>query len=222
MFSKLPSMMRTALLVPVIATLSPIAAAQDTAQDDAPIPVLKFGYYGDVTYGNPDGVDVIEYMSLTCGHCGHFQAMIMPGIMTGLIEPGHVSFTVKNLIRDGLDMAMVVTARCRDEDFAKKAFRKLLLEQQRWLSGPQNGAERQAAVNEIFAELGMAEAEMQTCLTNQDLAKHIYEDVSADTEAYDIKGTPTVLVEKVKVPVRSADDLIAYVETNYSEQMANN
>lgn len=218
MFSKMPLLMRTALIAPVLATMSPAATAQDTA----PIPVVKFGYYGDVTYGNPEGVEVIEYMSLTCSHCGHFQAMIMPGIMTGLIEPGHIKFTVKNLIRDRLDMAMVITARCRDEEFAKKAFRKLLLEQARWLSGPQTGPERQTAITEIFGELGMAEAELQTCLTNNDLAKHIYEDVSADMKTYDITGTPTVLVKEVKVPVGAADDLITYIETNHSDQMAQN
>lgn len=67
---------------------------------------------GGFLRGNPAArTKVVEYASYTCPHCAHFAAESKAGL-DGLIRSGSTSIEYRHLIRDPLDLAAVIVARC--------------------------------------------------------------------------------------------------------------
>lgn len=73
---------------------------------------------GTYVLGNPAApVKLTEYVSLTCPHCAAFLAQSAPTLRAQWVRSGSVSIEVHNEIRDGLDLAAVLVARCAGTHF---------------------------------------------------------------------------------------------------------
>ena len=101
--------------------------------------VLKPGPLPELAMGDPSGVPVIEYGSLTCPHCATFSREVFPELKKDYIDTGKVHFIFREFSRNPLDVAAFVLARCIGDD---KAFAAIEL-----LFSPagQVGVRRQAA-----------------------------------------------------------------------------
>ena len=55
--------------------------------------------------GDPSGVPVIEYGSLTCPHCATFSREIFPELKKDYIDTGKVRFIFREFSRNPLDVA---------------------------------------------------------------------------------------------------------------------
>lgn len=68
---------------------------------------------GTFIIGNPAArVKLVEYASYTCPHCAAFSRESAPVLTDRLIRSGSTSLQVRHLIRDRLDLAAAVVARC--------------------------------------------------------------------------------------------------------------
>ncbi len=68
---------------------------------------------GSYVIGNPAAkVRLIEFMSYTCPHCAHFAAEGTPPLMQDYVRRGTVAFELRNAVRDPLDLAAAIAARC--------------------------------------------------------------------------------------------------------------
>jgi protein-disulfide isomerase len=68
---------------------------------------------GGFRMGNPAaGVRLVEYGSLTCGHCAAFAREGMVPLVGSYVKSGKVSYEYRNLILNGLDVAASLVARC--------------------------------------------------------------------------------------------------------------
>lgn len=78
---------------------------------------------GGYRLGNPDApLKLVEYASHTCGACAAFSAQGVPPLEEEYVASGVVSYEVRNLIRDPLDMTISVLARCgADEAYHPRA-----------------------------------------------------------------------------------------------------
>jgi len=93
-----------ALLAPVTLTA---ASPRDWRQTVTPAPS---GFW---IVGNPAAkVKLAEWASYTCPHCAHFAAESTPVLKDRMVRSGQVSFELRHLVRDPLDLAAVVVARC--------------------------------------------------------------------------------------------------------------
>lgn len=62
--------------------------------------------------GNPQArVKLVEYASYTCPHCAHFSAE-SAAPLRAMIRSGSTSWELRHLVRDRLDLAAAVLARC--------------------------------------------------------------------------------------------------------------
>lgn len=67
---------------------------------------------GGFLVGNPAAATkIVEYASYTCPHCAHFAAEAKAPLTTR-IRSGTTSIEYRHLIRDPLDLAAVIVARC--------------------------------------------------------------------------------------------------------------
>lgn len=68
---------------------------------------------GTFVVGNPAArVKLVEYASYTCSHCAAFAKDSQPVLKDRMIRSGSTSLEVRHMIRDRLDLAAVVLARC--------------------------------------------------------------------------------------------------------------
>ncbi|WP_267381351.1 MULTISPECIES: thioredoxin domain-containing protein [unclassified Sphingomonas] len=75
---------------------------------------------GTFLIGNPAArVKLVEYASYTCPHCAAFAKESEPVLKAQMIRSGSTSLEFRNLIRDRLDLAASLLARCTGvRDFA--------------------------------------------------------------------------------------------------------
>ena len=94
--------------------------------------VLKPGPLPELAVGDPSGVPVVEYGSLTCPHCATFSREIFPELKKDYIDTGKVQFIFREFSRNSLDVAAFLLARCVGDDKAFAAIELLFCEQDKW------------------------------------------------------------------------------------------
>ena len=67
-------------------------------------------------------VTIIEYASMTCPHCAHFQEATFPEIKKRYIETGKVRWIFREFPLDNLAAAAFMLARCAGKDDSEKYF----------------------------------------------------------------------------------------------------
>lgn len=65
------------------------------------------------TVGNPAArVKLVEYLSFTCPHCGHFVTESKAGLHDAMVRNGSVQVETRSAARDPYDLAAWMIARC--------------------------------------------------------------------------------------------------------------
>jgi protein-disulfide isomerase len=77
----------------------------------------------DMAMGNDKAsVTVIEYASMTCPHCAHFQEVTFPELKKRYIDTGKVRYIFREFPLDSLAAAAFMLARCAGKDDKDKYF----------------------------------------------------------------------------------------------------
>ena len=229
-------LLRTAALLPIALALAACggeaddaAAGPPTGEPIAAIPapqgtqswleVASETPEGGFVVGNPDApLKLVEYASHTCGACANFAAEGAPEL-DEYVETGVVSYEIRNLIRDPLDLTIAMAARCGSAE----SFHPLAL--QAWGSlntffenASQQGAAMQSAMQlpedrrfveianlaglpEFFAARGISADQLNQCLANSEQANAILERSTQQAEELEIQGTPTFILNGRKLDV---------------------
>ena len=135
-------------------------------------------------------IKVVEYASLTCGHCSAFHKTDFPKIKAEYIDTGKVQFIFKEfpLNKPAVDASKIL--RCMPED-KYIAFQDLLFtEQEKWAYAP----DYLASLKQNAKLAGLSEEQIDACLNNKDLENRIIGDMKAGSEKYKVESTPTFIV----------------------------
>ena len=104
--------MRARTLALAFAGLASAPAGQAVAQADWARTVVATPE-GGFRMGNPAAkVKLVEYGSLTCGHCAAFAREGMSSLVGRYVKSGKVSYEYRNFVLNGLDVAATLVARC--------------------------------------------------------------------------------------------------------------
>jgi protein-disulfide isomerase len=99
--------MTVALAAPTGALAKPAAGARDWSR------MVQATPQGGFRMGNPAApVKLIEYGSLTCPHCRAFDEEGATPLIATYVKSGKVSYEYRSYVRDALDMAAALIARC--------------------------------------------------------------------------------------------------------------
>jgi protein-disulfide isomerase len=95
------------LVLAGVAATGLAAPARDWSRTVTP---TKAGTY---VFGNPAAkAKLVEYLSYTCSHCAHFTEGAWPTLKRDYLAPGTTSIEVRHALRDPIDMAAALLARC--------------------------------------------------------------------------------------------------------------
>jgi protein-disulfide isomerase len=168
---------------------------------------------GHYVMGNPDAkVKLVEYGSYTCSHCADFAKEADPEIRK-IVDTGKMSFEFRNYIRDPMDMASALLARCGGKDIFYPLSEQFFGNQGAMFEKAQamGDAAYQAAMSappaERFGRLasavglldfakqrGIAEDQAKQCLGDTAAAEALAKGVEKANADYQITGTPSFIL----------------------------
>ncbi len=187
-------------------------AAATSPQPDGTVDmakVLKPGPLPELAMGDPSGVSMIEYGSLTCPHCAVFSREVFPELKKDYIDTGKVRFIFREFSRNPLDVAGFVLARCVGDDKAFAATELLFTEQDKWAFVDKPLEPLIAAMRPA----GLSHDQAMTCLKDQSKADAIVAIGKRGNDEVKITGTPTFVIDgKVYGGELSFDQLKAILD----------
>ena len=175
---------------------------------------------GGFVMGNPNAkVKLIEFGSLTCPHCKHFDDEGVPHLL-GYVKSGQVSWEFRNYVRDAFDVTAALIARCNGAKDFFPLTRAIYKEQPDWeakieatpqdqLKSMQDLPTNQefvalakvAAFAKLAAEHGLPPAKANQCLASEKSADQLVQMAeNATTQFPDFPGTPTFVINGKMVP----------------------
>jgi protein-disulfide isomerase len=190
----LPSaVVRFAAAAALALALSPAYAASAPAPSGTVdmAKVLQPGPLPELSLGDPKGVTVIEYGSLTCSHCATFATTVLPAFQKAYVDTGKVHFIFREFARNPLDVAAFVLARCEGDDKTLATIDLLFAEQEKW-AFVDNPLE---ALITALRPTGMSHDQAMACLKDQSKADAMTKILSAAVQDVKVQGTPTFVIE---------------------------
>ena len=175
---------------------------------------------GGFVMGNPNApVKLIEFASLTCGHCATFAAQGEPALIDKYVKTGQVSFEVRNFVRDPADLGAALLSRCNGPAAYFKLTDQLFAAQNEWVGKLQTmtpaaqqqlqamqpqqqvGAlAQQAGLVDFVRVRGVPAQKAQACLADQQALQKLVDMNSKATQRFQIQGTPTFVINGTVVP----------------------
>ena len=171
--------------------------------------VLKPGPLPELTMGDPSGVPMVEYGSLTCPHCASFSREIFPELKKDYIDTGKVRFIFREFSRNSLDVAAFLLARCVGDDKAFAAVELLFAAQDKWAFVDKPLEPLIAAMRPA----GLTHDQAMACLKDQSKADAMVAIGKRATDEIKMTGTPTFVIDgKVYGGELSIDQLKAILD----------
>jgi protein-disulfide isomerase len=169
---------------------------------------------GGFLMGNPQApVKVVEFGSMTCGHCATFAEEGEPKLIEAYVKSGQVSFEMRNFVRDPADLAAAIIARCNGPSAFFPLNDQLFAAQEEWLGALSNMSQQEqqqlqslppaqvsatlaqkAGLDEFARVRGIPAAKVQACLSDQTEIKRLVDMNQRAVKEHSIDGTPSFLV----------------------------
>jgi protein-disulfide isomerase len=166
------------------------AWGQDVNMDE----LLRPGQLGERSLGPADAkVTVVEYASLSCPHCAHFDTTVFDQFKQKYVDSGKVRYIFREFPLNAPAYAAASVARCAPADKFFDVVHAYFRKQATWLSSNN----LKASTLDIAKEFGFTEQSFDACLTNQALFKAI-DEVKARGASFGVSATPTFFINGKK------------------------
>lgn len=183
--------------------------------------------------GNPEADHrLVEYMSYTCSHCAEFARTGDAAIKLLVVPRGKVSFEIRHMLRDPVDLTATLLTHCGDSDNFLANHQAIISRQAEWLAAARatsqaqrtrwnfgtNIARRRAIASDlgfyaIMDDRGYSRAQIDRCLADEAKANTLAEATQRDITALGLEGTPSFVLDgKLLNGVHSWDALRPVLE----------
>ena len=133
-------------------------------------------------------IEMIEFASLTCGHCAKFHNEVFPKIKKEFIDKGIVSFIYKDFPLDKFALKASVIARCSGND-RFFSFLKVLYNKQKDWTRTQDPFKSLLKIAKLG---GLKNDEIKVCVGNKSIEDGILKQRLSSSKKFDITATPTI------------------------------
>jgi len=189
-----------ALAVVTASEFAPAALAQRKKPAPTEVPVdelMKPGPLPDLVLGNADApITVVEYASMTCGHCAHFHTTVFPTLKEKYVDTGKVRFIMREFPLDNLAAAASMLARCAGDGKTFPLISVLFAKQDDWAFVK---GDPRPELLKFAKQAGFTQESFEKCLTDQKLLDDIAAIRSRAAETFGVNATPTFFVNGKKL-----------------------
>lgn len=149
----------------------------------------------DRILGNPDApVTIVEYASLTCPHCAHFENDVLPELKKKWIDTGKVKLVLRDYPLDEPALRAAMIARCAPPDRFYAYVDTFFAAQDKWMMA----RDYREALARLVKLGGMSKDEFDNCLKNTKLEDRIVEGRLIASKELDVNSTPTFFINGAK------------------------
>lgn len=171
--------------------------------------LMEPGPLGEMVMGDENApVTIIEYASMTCGHCGSFHNNTMPSLKEKYIDTGKAKLLFREFPGDPRAAAAFMLARCAPEDRYFPLIDVLFKQQAVWVQSAN-------VVDDLFkiSKLaGFTQEAFDACLKNQELLDNVLAVKNKAVEDYGVGATPTFFINGTKyegnLPAQEMSEII--------------
>jgi len=195
------------------AALTPASAAPRPAVDWTRTVALQPS--GGFRMGNPRAkVQLVEYGSMTCPHCQHFDADGVGPLIAKYVKSGKVSYEFRSYLRNVFDLAATMIAQCNGPKSFFPLTRALLKDQSKWIATAEKAprstldgllqlkedripvaAARIAGLDAWAVRHGLPKVKVNQCLTDGKAVDHLVaRTAEVPNEFPEFAGTPSFLI----------------------------
>ncbi|MGE0024230.1 MAG: DsbA family protein [Hyphomicrobium sp.] len=171
-------------------------ALAQSPKGPAEVPVdelMKTSDLPDLVLGPENAkVTIVEYASMTCGHCQHFHEATYPELKKKYIDTGKVRFVFREFPLDDRAFAASMLGRCAGSPEKSLALIAALFDTQKnWAFIKENPTPK---LFEIAKQAGFTQESFNKCLTDQKLLDQLtaIQDKASDT--FGVRATPTFFI----------------------------
>ena len=153
----------------------------------------SFEKESDIILGNKDApVTIIEYASLSCSHCASFHNNTLPDIKKEYIDTGIVRMVFRDYPFNYPALLGSMMMRCITNDLRYDYMNALYKLQNTWVNKDPKISKKE--LYKIMQSGGMTKEEFNECYSNLDNENLILEGVMAAQKDFNIKSTPSFIV----------------------------
>jgi protein-disulfide isomerase len=151
------------------------------------------GALPEMSMGPDDAkVTVIEYASMTCGHCAAFHNSTFKEVKAKYVDSGKVRFVFREYPFDALAEAGFMLARCNEAQYFPMVS-ALFSAQTNWVRAEKPSE----ALFQISKQAGFTQEAFNACLSNNALLENIRA-VRKAGEGFGVEATPTFFINGEK------------------------
>ncbi len=144
----------------------------------------------DHALGSADApVTIIEYASMTCGHCAAFHVLTLPELKKKYVDTGKVRFVYRDFPLDKFALQAAQIAECAGNDRYFGVVDLVFQTQAQWTAGKDPIAE----LTKSLRIAGIGEADVKACLANEKVADAIVAERTT-AEKLGVSSTPTLFI----------------------------
>jgi protein-disulfide isomerase len=156
--------------------------------------LLQPGALPDKVLGEENApVTIVEYASMTCPHCAHFDETTFPELKKKYIDTGKVRYMLREFPFDPRAEAGFMLARCSKDNYYPMVH--VLFEQQGEWAAVENAKE---ALLRIAKLAGFTQESFEACLTDQKLLDDIRSVRMRGEKEFGVDATPTFFINGKK------------------------
>jgi protein-disulfide isomerase len=153
--------------------------------------LMQPGPLEDIALGDANApITIVEYASLTCPHCAHFEETTYPELKKRYIDTGKVRFIFREFPLDPVAAAGSMLARCSGKDKYFPLVETLFRTQKDW-------ALQQDPLVPLFniaRQVGFTKQSFDECLADQKLLSEIETARQTATDRFGVNSTPTFFI----------------------------
>jgi protein-disulfide isomerase len=192
----------------ILAALNAPVWAQGAAPSTAEL--METGVLPDQAVGNPDApVTVIEYASMTCGHCAAFHNNTYPEFKKRYVDTGKARYILREFPLDPLAAGAFMLARCAGKDKYFPLVETLFQQQRNWVV--------QKPIEPLFAiakQAGFTQETFDACLKDQKMLDAIEWVRARGADKFKVDSTPTFFINgKIYKGALSIEDLSKAIDS---------
>ncbi len=155
----------------------------------------------DVVLGKADApVTIVEYASMTCGHCASFHTAVLPSLKQKYIETGKARLILREFPLDNLAAAASMLTRCAAPDKSYDLTAKLFAEQEAWAFVRTNAV---PALFKVAESAGFTKDSFDKCLKDDKLLENITATRDRANKNFGVSSTPTFFINGKRLEAAS-------------------
>ncbi len=178
--------------------------AQQKQKKKAPAPtevspeeLMKPGPLPELILGKAEApITVVEYASMTCGHCAAFHNKVLPALKEKYIDMGKVRLLFREFPLDNLAAGASMLTRCAGGDKTFPLISALFHTQETWAFVK---GDPRPELLKVAKQAGFTQETFDKCLSDQKLLEDISAIRTRGSGTFGVNATPTFFINGKKL-----------------------